>query len=168
MKKALAIACLIGSSKLANAWSLFGNYDDCVLEGIKTAQNTAAVAAVKEACRRKHPNSAPSRSLPSKRSFNLPPNCINASISTEEADKIKLQPEEYGYSVWNGNDFVIYDLAFRVKHNSIQPLTGRNISGEINKSVGFQVNGNSSENVIGFPEGIYSYVIISATKKVCR
>ena len=40
-----------------NAWSLFGpkNYSDCILEKVKDASNTAAVAVVSQACRQLFP-----------------------------------------------------------------------------------------------------------------
>ena len=42
---------------VANAWSLFGpkNYSDCILAKVKDASNTAAVAAVSQACRQLFP-----------------------------------------------------------------------------------------------------------------
>lgn len=51
----LLLAFLITWSLPAQAWSLFGNYDDCVLDNIKNATTPQAVYAVKQACRSKYP-----------------------------------------------------------------------------------------------------------------
>ena len=61
MNYCLNVICVFGFGLVANtcfAWSLFGpsNYEDCVLEGVKTAKNELALGSVYAMCGSKFPN----------------------------------------------------------------------------------------------------------------
>jgi hypothetical protein len=58
----LVITMGVGSS---HAWSVFGpnNYDDCVLEGLKTAKTDLAAVLVKQSCANKFKNATKTNQL---------------------------------------------------------------------------------------------------------
>ena len=61
MFKTLFIIFSLSFFSNVQAWTLFGpkNYDDCVLDNVKSAQNQQAVSAIKEACSKKFRDTAP-------------------------------------------------------------------------------------------------------------
>ena len=56
MKRLMLLSCMLFLfSPNSWAWSLFGNYDDCVLDRIESGMGGAAVGAVRASCRTKYP-----------------------------------------------------------------------------------------------------------------
>ncbi len=49
------IGVLLTTSFPVHAWSLFGSYDDCVLDNIKNATTPQALSVVRKSCRSKYP-----------------------------------------------------------------------------------------------------------------
>jgi hypothetical protein len=168
MKKIVfLIATLVSLS--AQAW-WFGNYNDCILDNMKAGLSNAGVRAVKTACRNKYPlkemEKTPWDALDS---YATPP-CDTVNLTNEEMGNIKLQPDStVSYSIWNGNNFKVNDLAFTLKFREKNYIDNVIVNNELNKSAG-SVDGNSSQStsLLNFPSNIYSYTVIKATKLSCK
>ena len=182
MKKILFLIALTPLSAQAG-W--FGNYDDCVLDNMKAGLSNAGVAAVKTACRNKYPSkavethSSDKNDNPFTKGFDeidngtyspdRTPTCGTINLTNEEIGNIKLQPDSHFYSIWNGNNFKVNDLAFTLKFKEKDYLGAVIANNEVNKSAG-SVDGESSQSTISlnFPSNIYSYTVIKATKLNCK
>lgn len=165
----------------ADAW-WFGNYDDCILENIKPGMSNAAVRIVKDACRGKYPLPQPKKSNKIPPAINSSDYCIDfreelndnlsceyVSLSNEEIANVKLQPDSYGNSIWNGNAFAVRQLIFNLKYKKADYPYGQSSSNEVNITAGcVEAESTKSNSVLDFPDGIYSYQIIKATKKICK
>ncbi|MDD5578142.1 MAG: hypothetical protein PHY16_02535 [Methylobacter sp.] len=184
MKKILFLIAALAPLS-AQAW-WFGNYDDCVLDNMKAGLSNGGVAAVKTACRNKYPSKTVETNLTDKHDnpflasyyktiangtykSDSTSSCGAINLTNEEIGNIKLQPDNHFYSIWNGNNFKINDLAFTLKFKEKDYLGTVVANNEVNKSAG-SVDSESSQSTISlnFPSNIYSYTVIKATKLNCK
>lgn len=97
MLRSITVITLLGISFAAAAgWFGESNYDDCILENIKGAQNPEAVSAVKQDCRTKFPD-RPDASAP--KSDDCPSSSDENGYGAyhhckEKVDKVPPTPEK--------------------------------------------------------------------------
>jgi len=110
--KVFILLSILTISFTANAWSLFGSYDDCILDKIDSGMSNSGVSAVKRACRNKFPIKKTKI-----KSMNLPSSVINkieGKISFHQ--KPYSSDKEVLGSFYNGSDWFISSLIIRI-HN---------------------------------------------------
>jgi len=162
MKIFIAVLMLI-SPISANAWSLFGNYDDCILDKVKAGMSNAAVGAVKRACRNKYP--LPKSKV--KDPFTELDNaftCRNIQLTKSELAKIKVQWLLYNpTTLWNGTKYAINNIVmvFYTKKGTVTIKSMPSSGGYVAPSM-------NTINLYNTPFSATKYKVLSAERSVCE
>ena len=153
---------LLLSPITVNAWSLFGSYDDCILDNIKPSMTRVAVNTVRRSCRNKFP-------LPKKKSLDELLGCKDISLNKNELNNIKLFVEgKHGYSLWNENDFTVkwIEISYQIKNNK---NTYTNLLTNDNSNLSFMSTFNKLTKYMinSLPGNIITYKMIEGSKQIC-
>ena len=110
-----------------NAWSLFGSYDDCILDKVKAGMSNAGIKTVTKACRNKFPlPPPPSQPKLLKKKYTFDDYVKDGSckdivfLTKEQMLKIgfKWQEDSGYFKIYNENDFSVINVFVKYKYKN--------------------------------------------------